>query len=175
MAFSLVWAHKGRKLWYDAELHGTWKQALRLRFYINMLKTLHFYCHILFILVHLHVYATRVNHLELGGWIDPNEPYNYLLGDLSSYSWMDYIYDWLVDFLRQFADYEYYIRKYNAYGEKCRIADELAGQSIVDALKAHQQLLYEQRCHIIREIRLEDARCSRLRLICYYLKTKCSV
>lgn len=171
--FAFVWAYHARNLAYDADLQGSWRNALWLRFWLNMLRTLFFYTHFGFILAHIYVYITRVNHLELGGWIDPNEPYNYLFGDLSTRSWMDYLYDWFVNFFKRYVDFDYYQKKHDAYFEQRSVWAEAVARDLVQACEDDRHALRMRRWETMRQFRLSDERCRRLNLAVYYAMHKC--
>jgi len=138
-----------------------------------MLSTFVFYVHIFFVVAHMYIFITRINHLELWGWVDPSEPYNYLFGDLSTRSWLDYIYEWFTNLLRYHVDYGHYQKKHDNFFDARSVWAETVARDIVQACEDDRHALRMHRYEIMRELRLDSARCSRLRLISYYAVHKC--
>jgi hypothetical protein len=81
---------------------------------------------------------------------------------------MDYLCNWFTDFLKYFLDYDYYQKKHDIFFEKrSTLADEVA-RDITQACEADRLQLRVQRWEVMHQLRLDNARCSRLRLITRY-------
>jgi hypothetical protein len=173
LAVAFACAFKSRRLAYDATLQGSWLNALWIHFWLNILRISVFYVHISFVIAHIYIYITRMNHLEFWGWVDPSESYNYLFGDLSTRSWMDYFFDWFINFFKHFVDYGYYQKKHDDFFENRSIWAETVARDIVQACENDRHMLRVRRWEIMHQLRADGESRSRLRLILYYVTHKC--